>query len=130
MSDTVKLTADEVAKLKAEASAPLTPLEQEQFRANLKAAPNDRFVKEMVDTILATRSRWCTQALLAQVEKGAIPKGLLEGNAENARGWLKERGYRWALDPNNPLWMAFYRGETKVAELNIKLSGLRYAPEK
>jgi hypothetical protein len=127
MADTVKLTAEDIAKLKAEAAAPLTPVEKEQLSANIKKAPDDKFAKEFVGFVLETRERWCLDTLRAQVEKGVVPVWVLDsGRAAEARGWMKEQGFQWRLDTSNPLWMAFYRGDHKIAELQIKVSGLEY----
>lgn len=111
-------------RLRAEALAPLTPAEREEQAHNTRDAQWWGKLVDLYHEVERARRDFCKDALLQQVEKGDVPDWVMcPERGDEARGWLKEHGYHWQIDAANPLWMALCKGDRRVAELKIKLTG-------
>ena len=119
--DGYRLTAEDVERLTAEATAPLTGLEKEHLKDNTVDAMKSGILRDVANQIIAARMAFIRKTLQDEVARGELPLWIFDpARKAETMAMLSDRGYHF-VEGKHPLSGEFRRGETVVGEMKLSL---------
>lgn len=113
----------EKRRLVAEALAPLTPAEMEQWRQNRVNDTMGASLKSKLRVMAAALGCWQHASIVAQVKKGALPEWIFDpARVDEVVALLKAGGYHFQ---GGGFSWEFRRGEEVLSTFELRLNGKR-----
>lgn len=111
----------EKRRLVAEAMAPLTPAEMEQWQQNRTNDLAGSQLKSKLRELALALAAWQHDAVAAQIKKGNLPEWVFDKDRQDeARALIKDGGYHFA---GSGFHWEFRRGEQVLSVFEAKVNG-------